>query len=211
MQRLASRSDASARCLVCANAAHHEPSPTLAVKRVSLFSRPPLSLFCLGQFHAHNIVVAGYPEIFPRVFLFFLGGFGSNSGKRMQRRAYRVFTRGPRCGEDPIARSRPQRAEPDDLLASSEAALSLTTFRRNSELATRELSQNGIWIRITSDYGILFATPKSVPTHPLTIQSRSSGIRGWPLGTKAMVECGPSQQFGCRRSTRAKRANDFSD
>ena len=35
VQRLTSRSDASARRLICANAAQDEPSPTLAVKRIS--------------------------------------------------------------------------------------------------------------------------------------------------------------------------------
>ena len=34
MQRLTSRSDASTRCLTCANAAQDEPSPTLTVKRI---------------------------------------------------------------------------------------------------------------------------------------------------------------------------------
>lgn len=35
MQRLTSRSDASTRCLISANAAQNEPSPTLAVKRIT--------------------------------------------------------------------------------------------------------------------------------------------------------------------------------
>ena len=81
VQRFTSRSDASARCLIGANAAHDEPSPALARKRISFPSCRTLLLF-VGLLHALSIArpLKG-GTFFPRSFLFFFLEFEFKSGK----------------------------------------------------------------------------------------------------------------------------------